>query len=164
MFHITDVHFGSAEFSDQNLITLFDFKGNNFPVVGNTARAGFDGIELHACHGYLIDQFLSPLSNHRTDIYGGSLENRARYLVEIIQRLKKEFGDAVPIVPRISANHHLPGGNTAEEQREVMAMAAEAGATAIELSDGPGFESFRWTIPEEENINTHLNPFEKSSP
>jgi len=118
--------------------------------------AGFDGIEIHACHGYLIDQFLNPLSNRRTDMYGGSLKNRARYLVEIIQKLKQQFGDAVPIVPRISSNHHLDGGNTAEEQREVMAMAVKAGATAIELSDGPGFESFRWTIPEEENVDTHL--------
>lgn len=119
--------------------------------------AGFDGIEIHACHGYLIDQFLNPRSNHRTDEYGGSLENRARFLVEIIQLLKEQFGEAVPIVPRISANHHLPGGNTAEEQREVMAMAVKAGASAIELSDSGGMENFRYLIPDEKEIvNTHL--------
>lgn len=118
--------------------------------------SGFDGIELHACHGYLIDQFLNARSNHRTDLYGGTLENRARYLLEFVQTLKKTFGKDVPVVPRMSANHHAAGGNTAEEQREVMAMAVEAGADGIALSDGSGFENLRWTIPEEENVDTHL--------
>jgi len=74
----------------------------------------------------------------------------------LIQGLKKTFGKDVPVMPRLSANHHSPGGNTAEDQREVAAMAVEAGADAIHLSDGSGFENLRWTIPEEENCDTHL--------
>ena len=119
--------------------------------------AGIDGIELHSCHGYLIDQFISPRSNHRTDMYGGSLENRARFLIEIIQKLKQQFGDAVPIMPRISSNHHVPGGCNADEMREVMVMAEQAGADAIELSDSAGFENMRYLLPDEEEIvDTHL--------
>jgi len=119
--------------------------------------AGFDGIELHSCHGYLIHQFLSPRSNQRNDMYGGSSENRARYLLEIIQKLKQQFGDAVPIMPRISANEHLPDGLNAEQMRDIMVMAEQAGADAIELSDSAGMENMRYLLPDEEDIvDTHL--------
>ena len=69
-------------------------------------KAGFDVIEIHAAHGYLISQFLSPLSNVRTDEYGGSLENRARILLEIVEAVNEVLNDNVPLFVRISATEY----------------------------------------------------------
>jgi 2,4-dienoyl-CoA reductase-like NADH-dependent reductase (Old Yellow Enzyme family) len=97
-------------------------------------RAGFDGVELHAGHGYLIDGFLSPATNHRTDAWGGPVENRARLLTTLLSRIK----DAVPGFPvwcRLNALEHFrPGGETVEDGLEVAALAAAAGADAIHVS------------------------------
>ncbi len=71
--------------------------------------AGFDLVELHAAHGYLLHQFLSPLSNHREDQYGGSLENRSRALLEVLDAVRAEVGDGFPVVVR----SRRPTGSTA---------------------------------------------------
>lgn len=112
---------------------------------------GFDGIEIHACHGYLIDQFLSPRANHRTDLYGGSLRNRARYLLDLLTLLKKDFGDAVPISVRISGSERVEGGNTPEDMRQVMQWCEDCGADAIHLSDGCTVERYEFEMPSVEN-------------
>jgi 2,4-dienoyl-CoA reductase-like NADH-dependent reductase (Old Yellow Enzyme family) len=101
---------------------------------------GFDGIEIHACHGYMLHQFLSPRSNQRTDKYGGSVENRARYVLELIEICKKTFGDAVPILVRMSAREYQPDGITPEDMRRVAYLCQEAGADAIDLSNGSGYD------------------------
>jgi 2,4-dienoyl-CoA reductase-like NADH-dependent reductase (Old Yellow Enzyme family) len=67
-------------------------------------KAGFDAVELHCAHGYLINQFLSPNSNHRTDDYGGDLKNRARFLLETLAEIKKAVGATYPVICRINGD------------------------------------------------------------
>ncbi len=112
--------------------------------------AGFDGIEIHSPHGYLLHQFLSPRTNKRTDEYGGSLANRAKFLTEIITSLRDAFGPDLPISVRLSGAEHVEGGITPEDMRESAKLAVKAGANCIHLSDGC-FEAFRYFFPEKEN-------------
>ncbi len=98
--------------------------------------AGFDLVELHAAHGYLLHQFLSPLSNHRTDSYGGSLENRARALLEVVDAVRAEVGKGFPVVVRFSATDWVDGGLTLEETTQVARWAAEHGADLADVSTG----------------------------
>ena len=97
--------------------------------------AGFDLVEIHAAHGYLISQFLAPLENRRQDEYGGSLENRARLAVAIVRRMKAALGD-FPVSFRIDGDDFFPGGLVFEEAQQVAVWAAEAGADAIHMTGG----------------------------
>jgi 2,4-dienoyl-CoA reductase-like NADH-dependent reductase (Old Yellow Enzyme family) len=98
--------------------------------------AGFDVLELHSAHGYLLHEFLSPLSNRREDEYGGSLENRARMLLRVIDAVRAAAGDSVPLFVRISATDHAQGGFTPEEAAQVGQWATEHGADLIDVSSG----------------------------
>lgn len=98
--------------------------------------AGFDLVEVHAAHGYLIHQFLSPLSNHREDAYGGSLENRARLLLEVIRAVRDEIGPDVPMLVRFSATDYVEGGWDVEQTTTVAGWAADAGADVFDISSG----------------------------
>lgn len=98
--------------------------------------AGFDVLELHGAHGYLLHQFLSPLSNLRTDEYGGSLENRARLLLRIVRGVREVAGDSVPLFVRISATDHAEGGFTPDEAATVSDWAVAHGADLIDVSSG----------------------------
>jgi 2,4-dienoyl-CoA reductase-like NADH-dependent reductase (Old Yellow Enzyme family) len=98
--------------------------------------AGFDLVELHAAHGYLLHQFLSPLSNRRDDAYGGSLENRARLLLEIVAAVRAEVGDRVPVFVRFSASDYAEGGWDAEQTAVVAGWARDAGADFFDISSG----------------------------
>ncbi|MFS0730784.1 NADH:flavin oxidoreductase/NADH oxidase [Curtobacterium sp. 1P10AnD] len=98
--------------------------------------AGFDLVELHAAHGYLLHQFLSPLSNHREDQYGGSLENRARALLEVLDAVRAEVGEGFPVVVRFSATDWVDGGLTLDETVQVARWAAEHGADLADVSTG----------------------------
>lgn len=106
----------------------------------NAARravaAGFDVIEIHAAHGYLIHQFLSPISNKREDKYGGSLENRARLLLEIVEAIRNEIGEAVPLLIRFSATDYVAGGWDQQQTNQVAKWAHERGADMFDLSSG----------------------------
>jgi len=98
-------------------------------------EAGFDGVEIHGAHGYLVSQFLSPLSNKREDEYGGSVENRARFLVEIIKAVRSKVGHGFPLWCRLSAvEMNIEGGITLEETKVVARLAQEAGVDAIHVS------------------------------
>jgi 2,4-dienoyl-CoA reductase-like NADH-dependent reductase (Old Yellow Enzyme family) len=77
--------------------------------------AGFDGVEIHAAHGYLLDQFLSPLTNLRKDAYGGSLENRARLLVEVLRAVRAELPSGYPVSVRLGGCDYMSGGNTIDD-------------------------------------------------
>ena len=113
--------------------------------------AGFDVIEIHAAHGYLIHQFLSPLTNQRTDIYGGDLENRARILIEIVEGIRAEVGEGMPILIRFSATDYVEGGWDEAQTSLVAKWCAEAGAdlfdistgglvTGVKIPSGPGYQ------------------------
>jgi 2,4-dienoyl-CoA reductase-like NADH-dependent reductase (Old Yellow Enzyme family) len=98
--------------------------------------AGFDLLELHAAHGYLLHQFLSPLSNERTDEYGGSLENRARLLLRIIVSIRAAVGDTIPLLVRFSATDWTEGGWDEEQTSTVAGWARDAGADFFDISTG----------------------------
>ena len=98
--------------------------------------AGFDVLELHAAHGYLLHQFLSPLSNLRTDDYGGSLKNRARLLLEVIAAVRAEAGDDAPLFVRFSATDWAEGGWDQEQTATVADWARDAGADFFDISTG----------------------------
>ncbi|MEO6997293.1 MAG: bifunctional salicylyl-CoA 5-hydroxylase/oxidoreductase [Terracoccus sp.] len=99
-------------------------------------EAGFDLIEVHAAHGYLLSSFLSPVSNRRTDEYGGSLENRLRFPLEVFDAVRAEVPEAVPVTVRISATDWVPDGNTADDAVEIARAFIEHGAAAIDVSTG----------------------------
>lgn len=111
--------------------------------------AQFDGIELHAPHGYLEHQFLSPRSNKRTDMYGGSLDNRMRFLVEIYLKVREAVGSDYIVGMRMSADEHMPEGFTHEEALEVGRRMAEMGIDYFHLSDG-SYEAFKYFMPEKD--------------
>jgi 2,4-dienoyl-CoA reductase-like NADH-dependent reductase (Old Yellow Enzyme family) len=98
--------------------------------------AGFDALEIHAAHGYLIHQFLSPITNRRQDKYGGSLENRAKLLLEIVTSVRKEIGNGMPLMVRFSATDYVEGGWDQEQTNQVAIWAREAGADLFDISSG----------------------------
>lgn len=114
--------------------------------------AGFDGIELHAPHGYLEHQFLSPRSNKRTDEYGGSLENRMRIVVKIYEAVRAKIGNAAPVGIRLSGDEHMPDGIHHDELKQVVKKMGELGIDYVHLSDG-SYEALKYFFPDEENLH-----------
>jgi 2,4-dienoyl-CoA reductase-like NADH-dependent reductase (Old Yellow Enzyme family)/thioredoxin reductase len=109
-------------------------------------QAGFDAVEIHNAHGYLIHQFLSPLSNQRADKYGGTLENRARFALEVLARVREAVGDEFPILCRISGDEFIEGGASLAEMKLVTELLEKGGADVIDVSVG-ALESTERTIP-----------------
>ena len=105
--------------------------------------AGFDVIEVHAVHGYLLTQFFSPQSNHRTDDYGGSLENRARFTREVVRRVRGVVGPDYPLICRFSMDERVPGAASAEDNLQLAVWLAEDGIDAFHVSAGT-YESREW--------------------
>jgi 2,4-dienoyl-CoA reductase-like NADH-dependent reductase (Old Yellow Enzyme family) len=99
-------------------------------------QAGYKLIEIHAAHGYLIHQFLSPLSNHRTDNYGGSFENRIRLLLEIIENVQTVWPQNYPLIVRISATDWAEGGWNADEAVQLSSILKQHGVDLIDCSSG----------------------------
>lgn len=99
-------------------------------------RAGFTGVQIHGAHGYLVNQFLSPLDNHRTDEYGGSLENRSRFLIETYQAIRDAVGPEFPVSVKLNSSDGLEGGFGEKESLEVIQRLAGLGLDLIEISGG----------------------------
>ncbi len=128
-------------------------------AAGRARQAGFDSVELHGAHGYLLNQFLSPFSNNREDEYGGSEENRMRFILEVIAAARKAVGDDFPLWIRISADEMVRGGYDFSLMRRLAPRMVAAGVDAIHCSVGvystpgglsiasmdtePGFNLFR---------------------
>jgi len=100
------------------------------------ARAGFDLLELHCAHGYLLASFISPLTNVRRDEYGGSLENRLRYPLEVFDAIRSAWPAGKPMTVRVSASDWYEGGLTADESVEVARAFARHGVDAVDVSTG----------------------------
>lgn len=123
-------------------------------------EAGFDVIELHGAHGYLINEFLSPLSNQRNDQYGGTSENRYRFLQEIIHAVKQVWDG--PLIVRVSANDYYPGGLTVEDYITIAKWLKEDGIDLVDVSSGavvpapikpfPGYQ-----VPYSDSIKHHAD-------
>lgn len=100
-------------------------------------QAGFQVVEIHGAHGYLLHEFLSPLSNDRTDEYGGSLENRARLLLRVVEAVRAEVGEDVPVLVRLSATDWVePEGLTLAQTQELAPWLRDAGVDLIDVSTG----------------------------
>jgi 2,4-dienoyl-CoA reductase-like NADH-dependent reductase (Old Yellow Enzyme family)/thioredoxin reductase len=99
-------------------------------------KAGADAVEIHACHGCLLSSFLSPAVNRRTDLYGGSVENRARFVQQIVHFLRQIAGPGFPLIVRINGNDDIPGGVSPEEVIRQAQILSEAGASAVSISSG----------------------------
>jgi 2,4-dienoyl-CoA reductase-like NADH-dependent reductase (Old Yellow Enzyme family) len=105
-----------------------------------SVKSGFDGVQIHAAHGYLLSQFLSSHYNKRSDSYGGNLENRARLLLEVYKEIRQRVGKSFPIMAKINSEDFLENGFTVEETIELAHMLEDRGMDAIEMSGGT-FES-----------------------
>jgi 2,4-dienoyl-CoA reductase-like NADH-dependent reductase (Old Yellow Enzyme family) len=99
-------------------------------------KGGFDGVQIHAAHGYLLSQFLSPFYNKRNDDYGATIENRARIVLEVLQAMRGKVGDRFPVLLKMNSEDFLETGLSVEEMVQVAAMLEKAGIDAIELSGG----------------------------
>lgn len=102
--------------------------------------AGFDCVEVHGGHGYMVWAFLSPLSNHRTDEFGGSFDNRFRFAEEIIKSIKRKCGEDYPIIVRLSASEDLPGGLELKDTLKIAKLFEEVGADALHMTSGNFFD------------------------
>jgi 2,4-dienoyl-CoA reductase-like NADH-dependent reductase (Old Yellow Enzyme family) len=117
----------------ENLVQL---KKDFADAARRAMTAGFEVLEIHAAHGYLLHSFLSPLSNHRTDKYGGDFEGRIRLLLEISGEIRKIWPDQLPLFVRISATDYTDGGWTIEDSVLLAARLKETGVDLIDVSSG----------------------------
>jgi anthraniloyl-CoA monooxygenase len=113
-----------------------EVKADFVAAAHRSEEAGFDMLELHCAHGYLLASFISPLINHRTDEYGGSLENRLRYPLEVFEAIRDVWPREKPMSVRISATDWKEGGVTGPESVEIARAFAQAGCDLIDVSTG----------------------------
>jgi 2,4-dienoyl-CoA reductase-like NADH-dependent reductase (Old Yellow Enzyme family)/thioredoxin reductase len=119
----------------------------SFGQAARRARnAGFDGVEIHGGHGYLISEFMSSYSNKRHDVFGGDLEGRMQFPLQIIRKVKAKAGGDFPVSFRYSGNEYVPDGRTADESARIAPMLVEAGADCLHITAGV-YESFWSQIP-----------------
>ena len=104
-------------------------------------EAGFDAVQFHGAHGNLINNFMSPFTNHRTDEYGGSIENRARFVMDIAARARQMVGPDFPIMIKMNFNDFVPNGLEPDDAVKIAGLIAEAGIDCIEVSGGTLSES-----------------------
>jgi 2,4-dienoyl-CoA reductase-like NADH-dependent reductase (Old Yellow Enzyme family) len=110
---------------------------DDFVEAGRRAKhAGFDGVQVHVAHGYLLGSFLSPHTNRREDEYGGSLLNRSRFVRQIVERLKNTAGPDFPVIAKLNSSDFLPGGLDIEESIEVARQLESSGLDGVEVSGG----------------------------
>ena len=120
-------------------------------------RAGFDAVEIHAHTGYLLDQFVSACWNHRTDEYGGSVENRARIVKEIIEEIRASVGEGYPIILRISMDHRVPGNRGPEESAELIKVLDKTSLDAFDVDLG-SYDSDSWGVTPDYYGDAALRP------
>jgi 2,4-dienoyl-CoA reductase-like NADH-dependent reductase (Old Yellow Enzyme family) len=121
--------------------------------------AGFDAVQIHAAHGYLLSQFLSPFFNKRTDGYGGDVSGRTRLPREVIAAVRDEVGPGYPVLLKMNAADFLPGGMTVEQMLQTLPILKEAGLDSIELSGGTFLSS-----QEERSMRVPRDPQAPSEP
>jgi 2,4-dienoyl-CoA reductase-like NADH-dependent reductase (Old Yellow Enzyme family) len=105
-------------------------------AAGRAMEAGFDGVQIHGAHGYLVSQFLSPHANRRDDDYGGDLKGRMNLLNEVYDSIRARVGDSIPIMLKLNSDDFSPGGLTVEESAAVAGAICKRGLDSIEISGG----------------------------
>jgi len=114
-------------------------------AAGIAKSAGFDALEIHGAHGYLLAGFLSPFSNKREDDYGGDLEGRLKYVIEVCQGIRGQVGHGFPILFRMSGREYLPGGREIEESQAIARRLEEVGIDGLDISAGISMEAMPYT-------------------
>ncbi len=123
----------TEEMSEKDIADIIYAYGNSVSIA---IKSGFDAVEIHAGHGYLISQFLSPVTNERTDRWGGSLENRTRFLREVIKEVKKKAGKKIAVIVKMNLRDAVPGGVDIEDSIEIAKILEKDGVDALVLSGG----------------------------
>jgi 2,4-dienoyl-CoA reductase-like NADH-dependent reductase (Old Yellow Enzyme family) len=126
----TEIPRALTEKEVEEMISLFA------AAAGRVKAAGCDGVEIHGAHGYLVSRFLSPYSNRRTDRFGGSLENRARFALEVYKAVRAEVGPSFPVLIKLNAHDRFEGSTTERDAAYLASALAQAGIDAIEVSSG----------------------------
>ncbi|MBW1828922.1 MAG: NADH:flavin oxidoreductase, partial [Deltaproteobacteria bacterium] len=115
-------------------------------AAGRGMEAGIDAIQIHGAHCYLMANFMSPITNKRCDEYGGGIEGRLRFALEVVRAIRKRVGNEVPLLFRIAAEEMTPGGRSLEETKVMCRLLVDAGIDAIEVSRG-SLAALRWVVP-----------------
>ncbi len=133
---------GPTEMSDADIESIIEDFGS---AAARVEEAGFDGVQIHGAHGYLVTQFLSPSSNRRQDKWGGPLENRMRFALELVRAIKRQVDDDFPIMIKLGCRDYLDEGSglTIEEGAVVAAALESEGISFIEISHAMGGKAFR---------------------
>jgi len=135
---------GPSSIKGEGMPNCREMTGDDFRMVAESfgkaaaraQKAGFDAVQIHAAHGFLLSEFLSPFYNKRSDRYGGSVENRARLLLEVAHNIRDEVGDKFPVMVKMNSEDFVTGGLTVEEMLEVASNLESARIDAVELSGG----------------------------
>ncbi|OGJ85951.1 MAG: hypothetical protein A2268_03495 [Candidatus Raymondbacteria bacterium RifOxyA12_full_50_37] len=122
-----------SEMSDREIADTID---RYVQAAERVKAAGFDGVQLHGAHGYLISQFVSPYTNRRTDDFGGSIKNRLRFVTEIITRIKRSLGDSFPVLIKWNSEDFVPQGLSQDQSLAMVFALQETGLDGIEISGG----------------------------
>lgn len=132
---VTDLGTGvtPSEMTQANIHTVIQAFGD---AAVRAKAAGFDGVQFHGAHGYLLSQFMTPYYNRRTDEYGGSLENRARIILEVYDEVRRRVGEDYPVMIKINGEDYIDGGTTLADSMQLAKMLDEKGIDAIEVSGG----------------------------
>ncbi|HET7340353.1 MAG TPA: FAD-dependent oxidoreductase, partial [Methylomirabilota bacterium] len=130
-------------------------------AAARAVRAGFDVVEVHGAHGYLIGQFLSPYANRRDDEYGGDAERRLRFPLEVLAAVRGAIGPAVPMLYRLSADEHVPGGLDLDAVCEIVPRLQAAGVDLVDVSAGI-YESAMWMVQPMEKAPGCLAPLSRA--
>ena len=127
---------GLLEPQEMSLVRIAEIVAAFGESAKRAVRAGFDAIEIHAAHGYLLHEFLSPLSNHRDDHYGGSFENRTRFTLEVVESVRSVIPESMPLFVRISATDWFENGWSLEESIQLSVSMESLGVDLIDVSSG----------------------------
>jgi 2,4-dienoyl-CoA reductase-like NADH-dependent reductase (Old Yellow Enzyme family) len=138
----SDAEGAAREMTDADIERIIDAFGR---AARRVEEAGFDGVQIHGAHGYLVTQFLSPGSNRRSDRWGGSLENRMRFVVEVVRAIRRNVDDDFPVMIKLGCRDYLDegGGMSIQEGASVAAALEQEGVCFIEVSHGMPGRSFR---------------------
>ncbi len=143
------------EMTEEEIIEIIKAFGD---AAQRAREAGFDAIQLHGAHGYLLSQFFSPLTNRRTDQWGGSMENRLRLHLEIIKAIRSKVGKDYPVLIKFGVTDYLPGGLTFDEGAKAAVLLAQAGIDSLEVSVGLRGKNYDQT-----EFKTGINKIEKEA-
>jgi 2,4-dienoyl-CoA reductase-like NADH-dependent reductase (Old Yellow Enzyme family) len=138
---LPDLGVKPREMTDDDIEGIIDAFGQSARRV---EEAGFDGVQIHGAHGYLVTQFLSPISNQREDRWGGTLENRMRFVVEVVRAIRRQVDDNFPVMIKLGCRDYLDEGEgfMIEEGAQVAATLEREGVSFIEVSHGMAQSSF----------------------